>query len=803
MLSNMKIGTKLFTGFGLLVLLLVLIGGGVLYALSYIYKATGDVRRQIDILAEVSDIITNSYESQLAVNQHAVTGDSAKWHSAVENHVKKVAETGQKVREIMSNPENADSIAAVAKVTGDFLQLDTNYAALLVKKHNTRLVRNDAYIAAEKSMQQVIAGIIQYAVEDGKTVDGETEKYVKADRLQTVVLAAKVVDQLEKVRVLARDCEMAVNAADRSQTLEAINKQFAAIDETFAAIQPHVTRGENRENISIAVDSIKKYKEFNGKVTDLNVEMQKSSDDSAAVAQKIEELLQDVVQKVTDGANKESDATDALIDMIYMTLIGICLAAVAAGAVTGIVLSKNITTGLGHAVKMLGKMANEGDLQVEIPKQYMQRKDEVGQLSHALADIVREFQTVETMAAELAGGNWLTTVKCRGEKDAMNLNLVKMLNQVNEALSSTATAVDQVAVGSAQVSQASSSLSQGATETAASMEEISASMHEIGSQTNSNAQNANEANRISQEANAAAAGGQEMMRKMIEAMGLITKNSQEVQKVVKVIDDISFQTNLLALNAAVEAARAGAHGKGFAVVAEEVRNLASRSAKAALETTQMIENNSKQINEGAEIATQTAEMLNDIVEHSQKVAGLVAEIAKASSEQALGISQVSQGLQQIDSVTQQNTAAAEETASVSNEMSAQAAELQQLVGKFKIRKGGAVQEPSKNRPSSPAAEPLKTETKHDPVKGAALKGGGITSAPAVLPSKPVAAAVKSVKQPPVAAATELPTRAAEPVKSTAVQVPESKSGGYTPSAAPATEDNWGGGGTAEIHIDLD
>ena len=176
-----------------------------------------------------------------------------------------------------------------------------------------------------------------------------------------------------------------------------------------------------------------------------------------------------------------------------------------------------------------------------------------------------------------------------------------------------------------------------------------------------------------------------MMQRMISSMESITKNATDIQKVIKVIDDISFQTNLLALNAAVEAARAGVHGKGFAVVAEEVRNLAARSAKAAAETTQMIEGNSKQISAGADIASQTAEMLNDIVSQVTQVTEIVGRIATASSEQAQGVGQVTQGLHQIDAVTQQNTASAEETASVSNEMSSQAKKLQQLIGQFRLK----------------------------------------------------------------------------------------------------------------------
>jgi methyl-accepting chemotaxis protein len=307
--------------------------------------------------------------------------------------------------------------------------------------------------------------------------------------------------------------------------------------------------------------------------------------------------------------------------------------------------------------------------------------------NRAIDGILAPIKEAISCLEEIAQGN--LTVAMKGEYQGDNVRMKDGLNNtletLNDLLAQVSLAVDQVASGSQQVSESAQSLSQGATEQASSLEEITASMTEMASQTKANAENATQANQLAASAQSGAQEGDKQMTQMLGAMTQINESSGQISKIIKVIDEIAFQTNLLALNAAVEAARAGVHGKGFAVVAEEVRNLAQRSAKAAKETTELIEGSVKKVENGTSIAQQTAKALNEIVAGVSKVTDLVGEIASASNEQAQGIEQTNEALGQIDQVTQSNTASAEESAAAAEELSSQAVHLKQMLGRFQLR----------------------------------------------------------------------------------------------------------------------
>jgi len=261
----------------------------------------------------------------------------------------------------------------------------------------------------------------------------------------------------------------------------------------------------------------------------------------------------------------------------------------------------------------------------------------------------------------------------------ISAGIAKPLRRITLALKEAST---QTSSASSQVAQSSQDMAQGASEQASSLQETSSALEEMSSMTRQNADNSGQANHLMQQAQVMVGNGVEAMNRMAQTIQEISRSSTETAKIVKTIDEIAFQTNLLALNAAVEAARAGEAGKGFAVVAEEVRNLARRSAEAAKNTTDLIDQSRKNAEAGVKVSAEVAGHLTGIKENTGKVAMLIAEITAASKEQAQGIEQVNTSVSEMDKVVQQNAAHAEESASAAEELSSQSHQLMGLVSEL-------------------------------------------------------------------------------------------------------------------------
>ncbi|MGO5114577.1 methyl-accepting chemotaxis protein [Candidatus Avoscillospira sp. LCP25S3_F1] len=308
-------------------------------------------------------------------------------------------------------------------------------------------------------------------------------------------------------------------------------------------------------------------------------------------------------------------------------------------------------------------------------------------LNFSFSELNKYISAIDYGMSEFASGNFSYECPLPFQGDFANIqhSIENFQDKLCVALGDLGTSAAQVNAGSDQVADGAQALAQGATEQASSVEELSAAISEITSRINDTAEFSRKANQLGQTARETVTRGKEEMAQLLSAIRDIAAASNNIQSIIKVIDDIAFQTNILALNAAVEAARAGNAGKGFAVVADEVRSLAQKSADAAQETTGLIKNSLQHVSRGEDIAHRTDTAFNDVATSAEDILTMIEKIAHASSEQADAISQISVGIDQISSVVQTNSATAEESAAASQELSSQASLMKNLLDQFRLK----------------------------------------------------------------------------------------------------------------------
>ncbi len=270
--------------------------------------------------------------------------------------------------------------------------------------------------------------------------------------------------------------------------------------------------------------------------------------------------------------------------------------------------------------------------------------------------------------------------------------LLRGLNRtLRQVVAELAESARQVASAAAQVSASAQSLAQGASQQAASLEETSASSEEINAMARKTAESSQVAATLMDRSQRGFEDTNQKLGHMVRAMGEIDASSEEIAKIIKIIDEIAFQTNILALNAAVEAARAGEAGMGFAVVADEVRNLAQRCSQAAKDTAALIEESVDKSSEGRTRVDQVAAAIRTITSDSAEAKTLVDEVSTGSSEQTRGMEQVAKALSQIEQATQSAAASAEEGASAAEELTAQSTMLKEIVVRLSALAGQSAQ----------------------------------------------------------------------------------------------------------------
>jgi methyl-accepting chemotaxis protein len=294
---------------------------------------------------------------------------------------------------------------------------------------------------------------------------------------------------------------------------------------------------------------------------------------------------------------------------------------------------------------------------------------------------------MQNMLTAVNGGDLSKRIELTGKAgffEAMSRGVNQLADNMAEVVSKVKGVASEVHRGADEISTGNANLSQRTEQQSSSLEETASSMEEMTTTVKQNADNAGQANQLAMAARDQAEKGGSVVNQAVKAMSDINDASKKIADIIGVIDDIAFQTNLLALNAAVEAARAGEQGRGFAVVASEVRSLAGRSATAAKEIKELIQDSVRKVEDGSVLVTQSGQTLEKIVASVKKVSDIVAEIAAASREQSSGIEQVNRAVMQMDELTQQNAALVEEATAASQAMAEQVRGLNQMLDRYRV-----------------------------------------------------------------------------------------------------------------------
>ncbi len=512
-----------------------------------------------------------------------------------------------------------------------------------------------------------------------------------------IVYSADAEATLLKIRTLVRDLYLYYDT-DKEQYCEEISEELATLESQLDIYSSTISDSEDQANFDAVKSACAAYQNDtetivaaaeSGKSSVEVFAIIKNLKGSATEAQEQLEILSaaNSTKAADQIASDKSASWLAIYVMIGVIVISFLIALFLAFYISGLI-SKPMQKFAAFA-----ELLAVGDIDVakvteEKDRLLSMRKDEVGILAGSFDRMIESTAEQAKKTKAISEGDLTTDIKIRSEFDILGEALSDLVKKFHELAASIVSSADQVDSGAKLVSDSSTSLSQGASEQASSVEELTASLEEITSQTTQNAENAQITNQLAREIQKDAETGNTQMAEMLRAMDEINTSSDNISKIIKVIEDIAFQTNILALNAAVEAARAGQHGKGFAVVAEEVRNLAAQSSKAAKETTDLIENSIKKVETGTKIANDTAGALGKIVLGISKASENIGAIASASNEQAAALKQTNQGIIEVSQVVQNNAAAAEECASASEELSGQADGLKERVSIFKLKSGG-------------------------------------------------------------------------------------------------------------------
>lgn len=494
----------------------------------------------------------------------------------------------------------------------------------------------------------------------------------------------------------------AIGYDDPSRITEMVKLHDESVEELMEilpVIEESVVTDIGRESYDKIVAELNNYLEIDAKVLKMgatsDAELSKKAQDLA-----FNELApaytktHDAFKSFMDANIMLGDKTHTQLNILQFVLIAVIIVIIALACIVAIRISTKIAKGIAQPMQELSERLEnfaKGDIASPFPE--YGNDDEVGDMIKSVEDTTGKlsviFTDLEKLLGDMADGNFNIHTSCEedyvGDYKPLLMAIRKMNRQMDQTLKEVSSASEMVSAGASNLAEASQALAEGATDQAASVEEMQATIDEITTGLERTVEEVDGAYKQAESVASIAEASYTEMGVMTAAMSRISETSLKIGSVITEIEDIASQTNLLSLNASIEAARAGEAGRGFAVVADQIRTLAEQSAKAAVNTRNLIEGSINEIEKGNEAAERTAGVLTKVVESVHMISETSKELSENSAHQAESMEQANIGIIRISEVVQSNSATAQESSATSEELSAQATAMDELVGKFRLR----------------------------------------------------------------------------------------------------------------------